>query len=165
MLIPTKTSTYIREKQFENFEDIKISVGTIYKKLKDNNFQWIVPSIISKNGPEQQKLRMYWFKRHKDRNLEYVMYSDESTFYLKAPGGIRWTIKNEQYVVSRTKYTHKINFWGAFSIKGKVDLYFFNRNLDTNLYIEILEFISPEINKIMKNSGILQFDNDPNIDY
>ena len=40
-------------------------------------------------------------------------------------------------------------------------MYFFNRNLDTNLYIKILEFSLPEINKIMINSVILQFDNDP----
>ena len=50
---------------------------------------------------------------------------------------------------------------GEFSTKGKVDLYFFNRNLDKNLYIQILEFSLPEMNKIMKNSIILQFDNDP----
>ena len=42
-----------------------------------------------------------------------------------------------------------------------MDLYFFNRNLDTNLYIEILEFSLPEMNKIMKKiSVILKFDND-----
>ena len=42
-----------------------------------------------------------------------------------------------------------------------MDLYFFNKNLDTNLYIENFEFSLPEMNKIMKNSVILQFDNDP----
>ena len=71
------------------------------------------------------------------------MFSDEWTFYLKAPGGMKWVMKSEQYVVQRTKYTHKINSWRAFSAKEKVDLHFFNKNLDTNLYIEILEFISP----------------------
>ena len=74
---PSITSTQIREKLFENFEDIKISVGTIYKILKDNDFQWIAPSIIPKNGPEQQNLRVNWCKRHKDRNWDDVMYSDE----------------------------------------------------------------------------------------
>ena len=50
---------------------------------------------------------------------------------------------------------------GAFLAKGKVDLYFFNRNFDTNRYIQIFEFSLPEMNKIMKNSVILLFDNDP----
>ena len=74
---------------------------------------------------------------------------------------MRWVMKNEQYVVPRTKYTHKINCWRAFSAKGKVDLHFFNKNLDSNIYIEILEFSLPEIDKIMKNSVILQFDDYP----
>ena len=45
---PSITSTQIREKLFENFEDIKISVETIYKILKDNDFKWIAHSIIPK---------------------------------------------------------------------------------------------------------------------
>ena len=49
----------------------------------------------------------------------------------------------------------------TFSAKIKVDLYFFNKNLVTNLYIEILEFSLPEMNKIMKNSVILHFNNGP----
>ena len=65
---PSLTSTQIKEKLFEKFEDIKINVGTIYKILKDNDFQWIAPSIITKNGQKQQKLRMNWCKRHKDKN-------------------------------------------------------------------------------------------------
>ena len=59
---PSIIYTQIREKLFENFEDIKINVGTLYKILKNNNFQLITPSIIPKNGPEQQKLRMNWYK-------------------------------------------------------------------------------------------------------
>ena len=74
---PNITSTQIREKLFENFEDIKISVGTIYKIIKDNDLQWIALSIIPKNGSEQQKLRMNFCKRHKDRNWDDVMFSDE----------------------------------------------------------------------------------------
>ena len=71
---------------------------------------------------------------------------------------------NEQYGVLRTKYTHKINCWSAFSARKSGFVCFFYRNLDTNLYIEILEFSLPEINKIMKISAILQFDNDPKLD-
>ena len=32
------------------------------------------------------------------------MFSDELGFYLKASGGMRWVVKNEQYVVPRTIY-------------------------------------------------------------
>ena len=87
------TSSQIREKLFDYFEDIIISVGTIYKILKNNDFQWIASSIIPKNGPEQQKIRMNWCKRQKIRNCDDVMFSDEWTFYLKASGGMRWVMK------------------------------------------------------------------------
>ena len=70
-------------------------------------------------------------------------------------------MKNEQYFAPKMKYTHKINCCGAFSAKAKVDLYFFNKKLDANRYIEILKFSLPEMNKIMKNSVILQFENYP----
>ena len=70
---------------------------------------------------------------------------------------------NEQYGVLRTKYTYKINCWSTFSAR-KSRFFFKYRNLDTNLYIEILEFSLPEMNKIMKISSILQFDNDPKLD-
>ena len=85
----------------------------------DNDFQWIAYLIIFKNIWEQQKLRIIWCKRHKDKNWDDVMFSDEWIFYLKVPGGLRWVMKNEQYVVSRAKYTHKINFWRSFSAKEK----------------------------------------------
>ena len=45
-----------------------------------------------------------------------------------------------------------------FQQKEKLNCIFLNNNLNTNLYIEILEFSLPEVNKIMKNSVILQFD-------
>ena len=50
---------------------------------------------------------------------------------------------------------------GSIFSKRKSEFNFFNKNLDTNLYIEIIEFSLSEMNKIMKNSVILQFDNNP----
>ena len=91
----SRTSTQIREKLFEKFEDIKIRVGTTNKILKDNDFQWIVSSIILKNGSEQQKLKMNWCKCHKNKDWDDVMFSNEWTFYLKTPGGMKLVMKNE----------------------------------------------------------------------
>ena len=50
---------------------------------------------------------------------------------------------------------------GSIFSKVKEDFNFFNRNFDTNLYIKNFELRLPEMNKIMKKSGILQFDNYP----
>ena len=48
------TSTQIREKLFEKIEDIKISVGTINKIIKDNDFQWIASSILPKRAQNKR---------------------------------------------------------------------------------------------------------------
>ena len=50
---------------------------------------------------------------------------------------------------------------GSIFSKKKSGFVFVDLNLDTNQYIEILLFSLSEMNKIMKNSVILQFDNDP----
>ena len=51
-------------------------------------------------------------------------------------------MKNEQYLMSRIMFTHKIHCWRALT-KEKLDLHLFNRNLDTNLLIEILGLSLP----------------------
>ena len=44
---------------------------------------------------------MNWCKRHKDRNWDNVMFSDEWTFNLKAPEGIK--ISDEKWTVCGAK--------------------------------------------------------------
>ena len=39
------------------------------------------------------EIKNEFYKTHKDRNWDNVMFSDEWTFYLKAPGGMRCVIK------------------------------------------------------------------------
>ena len=52
------------------------------------------------------------------------------------------------------------NCWKAFFAKV-VDLYSLIKIFDSNMYIDILGFCLSEMNKIMKNSVILQFANVP----
>ena len=112
---------------------------------------------ITQKGPKQKKLRMNWCKRYKYSNWDEVMLSDGSTFYLKAPAEMdSWWKINSMWCQGPIIFIRLIFFGGRgiFS-KRKSRFVFFNKNLDTDLYIEILEFSLPEMNKIMKNSVIL----------
>ena len=62
---------------------------------------------------------MNWCIHHKDRNWDNVIFSDEWTFYLKAPG--RWDEwwKIKQYVMSKTKYTQNDKLLGSIFSKRK----------------------------------------------
>ena len=54
----------------------------------------------------------------------------------------------------------KIHVCGAFWSKGVVKLKFFEENMDSQKYIDILESSLDEINSILPNGWILQCDND-----
>ena len=54
----------------------------------------------------------------------------------------------------------KIHVWGSFWSKGVVKLKFFEGNMDSAKYIDILESSFDEMNSILPNGWILQWDND-----
>ena len=82
-------------------------------------------------------------------NFDNVFFSDVSTFYSHYPGKSRWINPGEIYTQTKTKYTQKINVWGAFCSKGTIELQFFEGNMDSQKYIEILENSSREMNELL----------------
>ena len=113
-----------------------------------------------KNEVEQKAARLQFWKYNKYRNWNNVFFTDESSFYLRSPGINRWVPKNENNYVEKSKYTKKIHVWGAFWSKGVVKLKFFEGNMDSAKYIDILESSFDEMNSILPNGWILQWDND-----
>ena len=119
------------------------------------------PSSKSENEVEQKVARLQFWKYNKNRNWNNVFFTDESSFYLRSPGINRWVPKNENnYVEKKNKYTKKIHVSGAFWSKGVVKLKFFEGNMDSAKYIDILESSFDEMNSILPNGWILQWDND-----
>ena len=113
-----------------------------------------------KNEVEQKVARLQFWKYNKYRNWNNVFFTDESSFYLRSPGINRWVPKNKNKYVEKSKYTKKIHVWGAFWSKGVVKLKFFEGNMDSANYIDILESSFDEMNSILPNGWILQWDND-----
>ena len=113
-----------------------------------------------KNEVEQKAARLQFWKYNKYRNWNNVFFTDESSFYLRSPGINRWVPKNENNYVEKSKYTKKIHVWGSFWSKGVVKLKFFEVNMDSAKYIDILESSFDEMNSILPNGWILHWDND-----
>ena len=55
----------------------------------------------------------------------------------------------------------KVNVWGSIWLNGKVRIRFFNENMNTDLYINILKEKNNEMNKICGKGYILMRDNTP----
>ena len=91
-------------------------------------------------------------------NWNNVFVIDESSFYLRSPSINRWVLKNENNYVEKSKYK-KTHVWGAFWSKGVVKLKFFEGNMNSAKYIDVQESSFDEINSILPNGWILQWDN------
>ena len=61
---------------------------------------------------------------------------------------------------SNKDQVQKINVWGTFCRKGTIELQFFEGNMDIQKYIEILENSRREMNELLPDKWILQWDND-----
>ena len=71
----------------------------------------------------------------------------------------KWTPESEKYVISAMTPKFKVNEWGCISINGKIDLYFFTENMNSELYINILKEKLPEIKRVGHKKFILVRDN------
>ena len=90
-----------------------------------------------------------------------MFFTDESSFYLRSPGISRWVQPNQSNYVQKQKYSHKkIHVWGALWSKGVVKLNFFEENMDSQKYIDILENSLDEMNSILPDGWILLCNND-----
>ena len=74
---------------------------------------------------------------------------------------IKWTTESEKYVISAMKPKCKVNAWGGININGKIDLYFFTENVNSELYINILKEMLPEMKRVGHKIFILVRDNAP----
>ena len=63
-------------------------------------------------------------------------------------------------IMLKKQIYEKIYVWSAFWSKGVVKLKFFEGNMDSAKYIDILESSFDEMNSILPNGWILQWDND-----
>ena len=67
----------------------------------------------------------------------------------------------KKYVTSATKPKCKVNAWDGISIKGKISLYFFTENMNSELYINILKEKLLEMIRVVHQNFILARDNTP----
>ena len=128
----------IKEKLKQYF-NIEISKKTIEKILNGYHILWTIPLWKPLLNPEIIKKRLKFCQDHQYKaNFERWVFTDETHFWLKNSGEMRWIMKGEDYIQSTTKTGNlRINCYGAFSKHKKYSLSFFKENMDSkkNIYI------------------------------
>ena len=95
-----------------------------------------------------------------NRNLKNVFYSDESSFYLKSRGISRWVSSNDRNYVEKSKYSKKVHSWVAFYEMEQLNYSFYDENMNSKEYTDMLEKSLTMMNELLPNGWILQWDND-----
>ena len=105
---------------------------------------------IAKKRPLLSKVnqgkKLQFAKSHRQWTQKWskVVFSDEKTFYLGRTGRTYVRIPEGKeddlrYVIPTAKNNIKVNVWGCFSANGVGMLRLFDSNLESNLYVNILE--------------------------
>ena len=87
----------------------------------------------------QIKARKLFREKYLEEVWSKYIFTDEVVFKGGKIRSRKWTPESEKYVISAMKPKCKVNAWGGISINGKIDLYFFTENMNSELYINILK--------------------------
>ena len=143
-------------------QGIKVSNSTIRRALNAKKYTYSKPNIESMLlNTNQKKTRIEFSQNYIDSDYTKMIFTDECVFKGGKQRWRKWCSDEEKYKISAMKPKWKVNVWGGIWLNGKVSLRFFNENMNTDLYINILKEKNNEMNLICGKGYILMRDNAP----
>ena len=143
-------------------QGIKVSNSTIRRALNAKKYTYRKPNIESMLlNTNQKKTRIEFSQNYIDSDHTKMIFTDECVLKGGKQRWRKWCSDEEKYKISAMKPKWKVNVWGGIWLNGKVSLRFFNENMNTDLYINILKEKNNEMNLICGKRYILMRDNAP----
>ena len=85
-----------------------------------------------------------------DWEPNYLVFTDEATFYEGPIRNRRLIAPNQSYDISAVKSNIKINEWWAICYSGKINLHFYKEKTNSDVYINILKRYIPKIKELVQ---------------
>ena len=143
-------------------QGIKVSSSTIRRALRHRKYTYRKPNIESMLlNSAQKKVREDFCQKYLDSDYTKMIFTDECVFKGGKQRCRKWCSSQEKYIISTMKPKCKVNVWGGISLNGKISLYFFNENMNTDLYLKILKEKLNEMRKTWGKNFLLMRDNAP----
>lgn len=117
----------------------KVVPRTIQRKLKEEGYFYGKIKKIERLTKAHKKHRVEYCKEMKGYNWDSVLFSDEKTFVLGASSDYAWQTAGNRLSVEYVPHAPKLHVWGAIGAHFKSKLYFFQENLNSELYQKILK--------------------------
>ena len=141
---------------------VNVSTSTIRRELKMRKYTYKKPNIATMIlTSNQMKARKLFWEKYLEVEWSKYKFTDEVVFKGGKMRSRKWTPESEKYVISAMKPKCKVNAWGDICINGKIDLYFFTENMNSELYINILKEKFSEMKRVGHKNFILVRDNAP----
>ncbi len=132
-----------------NLHKKQISSATTFRRLRKMGYTSRIPSVKPLLNAKQKAKRLRWAKAHADWTVEQwskVIFSDESRFAMEFgdKGPRVWRRPHERYspgcLRRSVKHPTSVLVWGCVSMEGTGNLCFINQMVNTEVYLETLEY-------------------------
>lgn len=141
--------------------NLTCSRNTISSALKEYNFRYGTCKILPKLTKRHLLARVAFAKEKRNWTSDHwdsVFFSDEKRFTYAIPDGpiSSWMKKGRRKRVKKSTCKKSLMVWAAFSRTKKTDIVFVTGNMDSEMYIDILEH---NLLGVMDPDDIFQQDN------
>ena len=109
----------------------------------------------------QKKTRKEFCQNYIDSDYSKIIFIDECVFKGGKQRSRKWWSDEENYRISSIKLKCKVNEWRWICLNGKISLRFFNEDMNTDLYLDILKEKKSEMRNLWGKGFILMRDNAP----
>lgn len=116
-----------------------ISERTVRRTLKEHHLAYLKIIPLPRLTDLQKAKRLKYAHDMTGVDWKSVLFTDEKSFWLDTIETHCWQEEGKRKTVRKTQWTKKINVWGGIGYYHKTKLYFFETNLDAELYQSILE--------------------------
>ena len=116
----------------------RIHRTTLNKALLKYGYKSIRPRMVPLLTDQHKQRRLEWCHRYKDHDWSSTFFSDESSF--QTFSNYRKVRTKVKATAARPKFPVKVMVWGAISMLGQTPLYFVPKTMNSEVYIETIEF-------------------------
>ncbi|CAG8593925.1 27316_t:CDS:2 [Gigaspora margarita] len=141
-------------------KEVQVCSATVWNHLTQLGYKKRRAEVTPMLTPSHIPQRIAWATKYLNHNWSRTVFSDETAFQLFRNTVMYW-YKDKRPVRRIPKNKQKILAWGGFWKKSQTSLFCFQRRMNGQFYVEILEKHFPEIRSMLGNRWEFQHDNDP----
>lgn len=143
-----------------------VSERTVRRILKRNHLAYLRKKRIQRLSCPNKQARIEYARDTMNANWHRVLFLDEKSFWLESRETHEWQEPGKDRKVEEVeRWTKKLNVWGGIGSYFKTDLYFFDRNMNSDLYQQVIEqrlppnYSSSDIPQSLKRKWVIVQDN------